>query len=65
MHSKLKKNICSHITGLLPSIPTESLQINQKHIFKLYVNPLEFLTATTTKKKIKEIIGKLPTKKIK
>lgn len=32
MYSKINKNICSHIIGLLSNIPTGSLQINQKHM---------------------------------
>jgi len=59
MYSKLNKNICSHINGLLSNIPTESLQIDQKHMLKLYLNLLEILT---TIKKLKGIAGKLPMK---
>lgn len=51
MYSKINKNICSHIIGLLSNIPTGSLQINQKHMLKLYLNLLELLT---NKKSLKE-----------
>lgn len=56
MYSKLNKNICSHIIGVLSNIPTESLQINQKHMLKLYLNLLEL------QKTIKKLKGKLPMK---